>query len=311
MIDAVLRALSINLGLSSSEIARLIETAPERYKVYQIPKRHGGTRTIAQPSSELKVIQRLVMKEVLSRCPVHDIAMAYARGRSIHDNAYVHRSGKAILKLDFKAFFPSITARDWTIYAENDPLSLDQRSIYYFAKILFWGQRTSIPICLSIGAPSSPMLSNILMHGLDQQFAEISHKSGCKITRYADDITISSDDPEACLRVEREIRKVIRYTRSPALSLNEEKRGLYLSGQRLLVTGLVVTPQEKISIGRERKREISVMIHHFKTGQLDKDSVNKLKGYLAFAKDVEPSFVASMKKKYGGNLIEVIVRSGG
>ncbi len=80
-------------------------------------------------------------------------------------------------------------------------------------------------------------------------------------TRYADDITVSGKNVEDVLRFEASFMRTIKATKSPVLASNDEKRGIYLKGQRRMVTGLIVTPTNEISIGRERKRLISVMLH--------------------------------------------------
>ncbi|GAA4947869.1 hypothetical protein GCM10025791_29650 [Halioxenophilus aromaticivorans] len=50
------------------------------------------------------------------------------------------------------------------------------------------------------------------------------------------------------------------------------------------------------------------MIHHYKLSKLDKKSIIKLKGLLAFALDVEPLFVARMKTKYSQITIDKIMK---
>jgi RNA-directed DNA polymerase len=108
------------LGWSGKDLERIIATAPARYKVYTIPKRHGGHRIIAQPSRELKMIQRYILYNKLDGCPIHEAAMAYVTGRNIRANAERHRAENVILKLDFKDFFPSIKVRDWEKLCAKD-----------------------------------------------------------------------------------------------------------------------------------------------------------------------------------------------
>jgi RNA-directed DNA polymerase len=167
----LLESISLETGLSISDVERIIRTAPARYKHYQIPKRHGGVRLIAQPSRELKVLQRYLLEGWLATLPVHHSAMAYARGRNIYANAQAHSSARSILKLDFENFFPSIRVRDWRSYCKNHTSPWDgQGDAARIIDILFWGQRTKTPTCLSIGAPTSPMISNLIMFDLDSQF---------------------------------------------------------------------------------------------------------------------------------------------
>src|SRR5438046_1659914 len=98
--------------LPQKELWMLVQSAPYRYKVYQIPKRNPGQfRTIAQPAREVKILQRWVMKHVLAKFEVHPAATAYRKDLSILDNARPHASSRFLLKMDFKDFFPSLKAQ--------------------------------------------------------------------------------------------------------------------------------------------------------------------------------------------------------
>ena len=88
---SIIREFVEHFGLSANDFARLIESAPARYKLYDIPKKKGGgRRTIAQPSRELKAIQRFIVDRKLHAFPVHSAAMGYVNGRNIRDNAEAH-----------------------------------------------------------------------------------------------------------------------------------------------------------------------------------------------------------------------------
>ncbi len=296
------------LGWTGADLQRIITTAPARYKVYAIPKRHGaGWRTIAQPSRELKAIQHFVLHNKLTMYPVHEAAMAYAAGRNIRDNAEKHRPENVILKLDFREFFPSIKVRDWENYARKVPVKgIDPRDIKLYSRIMFWGQQrgSTVPRCLSIGAPTSPALSNILMYDFDVSLSQEAMNLGVRYTRYADDITVSGVSAEAVLRFEAKISKIVKLLKSPKLTFNEEKRGLYKKGQRRMVSGLVLTPDRHVSIGRERKRLISAMLHRSSQGMLDLLERSRLKGLLGFSVAAEPEFLTRLRAKYGSNVVD-------
>lgn len=305
---SILDDIIVYTGLSAIDVIRIVAQAPARYKEYPIPKRSGGQRIIAQPSRELKVLQRVIMEHWLAELPIHPSAMAYVTGRNIVDNADAHRHGSAILKLDFQNYFPSIRASDWRTYIRNKRPEWDKENdLNIMIKILFWGQKSSRPKCLSIGAPTSPIVSNIIMFELDELFDEQANKFNSVYTRYADDITISSDTVENLLEVEKFIRSTLRATSHPNLKINEKKRGIYTKGQRRLVTGLVLTPNGKISIGRDRKRKISSLIHKFSLNQLGMSDVGYLKGMIGFSIANEPEFVSRMRIKYGDDVLDRIL----
>jgi RNA-directed DNA polymerase len=308
MIETLLRDLSMELNLGYRDLMRIITTAPRRYKIYQIPKRRGGTRTIAQPSRELKAIQRFVLKRLLSKLPVHRAATAYVIHQNIGENALAHVKNRVILKLDFTNFFPSITVRDWERYTKAAGLQFERGELALYSYILFWGQRSNEPECLSIGAPTSPILSNILLFELDTKLSDAAKRAGVTYTRYADDITASAKTIEDVRRFEASARSIVRQMKSPRLSFNDEKRGLYTMGQRRMVTGLIVTPTGQVSIGRERKRLISAMLHKVVVGKSDPESMGTLKGLLGFCLATEPDFVSRMRAKYGNETIDRVIR---
>jgi hypothetical protein len=74
------------------------------------------------------------------------------------------------------------------------------------------------------------------------------------------------------------------------------------------VTGLLITPDQRVSIGRERKRTVSAMLHHLSLERLNSENKALLKGLLGFCISVEVSFVESLRSKYGNALIDQALR---
>jgi RNA-directed DNA polymerase len=306
----LLELLNIETGASIETIRRIISTAPRRYKVYEIPKRRGGTRTIAHPAQELKAIQRILLSHVLDKIEVSPIAMAYVKGRGIVANAREHLGQRWILKLDFKGFFPSITPKDWDRVARRTPalreFASDQELLH---RILFWGGGGKEPQCLSIGAPTSPAVSNLVCVRMDEWMMARAHKRGLHITRYADDVTISGSNIHQIIRFEKQFREAMERSKGLKFEFNDDKRGIYGPGERRMVTGLILTPDNKISIGRERKREISALVHKVVVGKGSDELLMRCKGLLAFAISAEHGFFESMERKYGKQTISEILRA--
>ena len=105
----LLERLKKQSGLSETQLERIAATASKRYKVFQIPKRKGGFRTIAQPSKEIKAIQRWLIRALVSKFPIHECATAYKKGASIRSNAFRHSLFNFTLRADFRTFFPSFS----------------------------------------------------------------------------------------------------------------------------------------------------------------------------------------------------------
>jgi len=304
----VLSLLSQETGLSENDIRRILSNAPQRYKTYHIKKRDGGKREISQPAREVKALQRLFMQLFLEKLPVHYAATAYKPGTSIRKNAETHAKNDVIMKFDFKDFFPSILATDWENYCEKNKIFENQIDIFWSSQLLFRQKTSRSLLRLAIGAPSSPMLSNILMHEFDTKASEQIATTNLIYTRYADDITYSAPRAGFMRNLETELNKLIKATRSPKLKLNQKKTILATKKYKRVITGLVITNDKSVSIGRDKKRLVRAQMHYFKMGKLNQSEIAHLAGMIAFITDAEPKFVEKLKIMYGEDTLNKLKR---
>lgn len=147
---------------SRSSVERFSQTAPNRYKVYSIPKRKSGRRIIAHPSKELKIYQRALISLLGNLLESDDAAYAYKKNRSIKANAKKHRSKKYLLKMDFNDFFNSLTPDLLFMQFEKDEIRFSDAEKRLLENLLFWNKTKTFngKLVLSVGAPSSPIISN-------------------------------------------------------------------------------------------------------------------------------------------------------
>lgn len=303
----VIRVLCANSGMGPTEMRRLLESAPERYKEFLIPKRRAGFRRIAQPAREIKFLQRIFMRAFLQELPIHKAATAYRRGYSLDRNAKPHAGpGRPILKLDFRDFFPSLRSRDWGRYCRERAVFDDPADIRLSERLLFYRPHGGRVLRLSIGAPTSPMLSNILMFDIDSQIATQVAKDHVVYTRYADDLTFSADRTGYMVDVQRNVARIVRQTRFPKLAINGAKTTYATAKYHREVTGLILANDGRVTIGRDRKRLISAKVHHFLCDKLDRRDTVRLAGLLSFVNAVEPDFIEVMSDKYGVHTISEI-----
>jgi RNA-directed DNA polymerase len=290
--------ISKSTGLSEFDVMRVILTAPNRYKEYTIDKRSGGKRLIAHPAAELKAIQRCVVERVLKDLPIHECATAYEPKASIKKNASKHADAGSILKMDFKDFFPSIKPVDWEGYCTKHRL-LAPRDVQLSSNILFYRPTKSSTLRLAIGAPSSPKLSNLLMYQFDKILFEATQQDKITYTRYADDLTFSAPRSGYLRDVGKIVRNALRSIEFPKLKLNDKKTILLTKKYRRQVTGLVLTQDGGVSIGRGRKRQIRSKLHHFARGDFAATDIRQLHGLLSFARDIEPNYYRKILERYG------------
>ena len=249
----ILERIAPETGLSKDYVALIARTATHRYKTYQIPKATGGIRTINHPARELKLLQFWLVSSIFSHLPVHPAAYAYRKGRNILATAVLHAAQSYLLKVDFRDFFPSITAFDISRVLEvnaplfSSPLHPDD---YRLIRLL---------VCksgrLTIGAPSSPVLSNAVMFEFDVYWAERCRSQGITYTRYADDLYFSTDRPQALSVVFAELQADLARRQSPRLAINSTKTAFTSRKRRRLVTGLVLTSDRRVSMAARQAKD--------------------------------------------------------
>lgn len=291
--------LAHSFQLSERYVRGVASTASLRYKQFSIKKADGKSdRKIEQPSKELKLLQRWVVKRIFDQLPTHPFAHAYVRGRSIGTNAHVHKGCRFISRLDLENFFPSLTAMDVELLLKQnsklpDGSNLSDEDIRIVCALSCRFGR------LTIGAPSSPAISNKLLYGIDARLAQISDGYDVKYTRYADDLYFSSSRPKVLYEVCRKAEDVFKETVNPLLRINRKKTYHASRKKRMAVTGLRITPDGKVSVGHELKRRIRVLSHKASKNAIGEKELYWLRGMLAYVSSVEPHFVELVRSKYG------------
>ena len=284
---------------SEHELIVLIATAPSRYKVHYIEKRGGrGRREIAQPTKEIKFLQRMLVKHELDALPIHDAAVAYRAGLSIADHAQPHAQNRYLLKLDFKNFFPSVK---WPALVHR--LAKDSQyssvELWILGNLLCRKAWSTGALQLSIGAPSSPHVSNYVLHEFDSILTDFCSGCGVRYTRYADDLAFSTSVPGTLDVVEQEVRRLLKELDYLGLQLNDEKSINVSKKNRRTLVGLTLSNDGRASIGREAKRQLRLAVHRAALRTLAPSEVANLQGRLAFTYGVDPEFVDVLLSRYG------------
>lgn len=302
----IAKQLADKLGKTEAEVTVLLQRAPLHYKVYKIPKRTFGERTIAQPTPELKELQRTFL--VLQSFPVHKVAMAYRLDLSIKDNAKKHQKNNYLLKIDLNNFFNSITPKvfwkEWICFFEEP----EYKEKLLIEKLLFWAPQKNLhgSFMLSVGAPSSPCVSNFVLHRFDEKLDLLCRDKKIVYTRYADDLTFSTQRQNILPELPKLISELLINCFGSALTINRRKTVFSSKAHNRHVTGVTLTNDAKLSLGRKRKRYIKHLVHQYTLGQLAPMDVFHLKGLLSFAKHIEPVFIRALKEKYGSEVLTKI-----
>lgn len=297
------------VGMTEGEVASIARTGPRRYFVWTVDKRSGGKRIICHPAKELKPLQEFFAQKILFSLPVHPCATAYKKGSSIKINAHLHVGSRVIAKFDFRDFFPSIKVGNWDKFVRKSFPEWSSFDILFSKRVLFWGAGGREPRQLAIGSKTSPAISNAICFDIDEKLAKFSAFHGLTYTRYADDLTFSTKNRIDVVDIKKEIEKVISTADFTRLKINEDKIVIASKKTRRTVTGLNLTPDNKISIGRDRKRLIRSMVEKKVHGKSFEGSIDHLRGLLAFAQDIEPDFVATLRRVFGSDNIDSILKN--
>lgn len=302
----IIKHLSDTLFLAEHDIVRFSLSSPHRYKVYEIPKRNSKkTRTIAHPSKELKFIQRTLVEYLSQILPVHGAAFAYKKGIGIKDNAKQHVKSKYLLKMDFKDFFPSITPKLFFDVAKAQGIDFNKEDRIILTGLLFWKPKGDGGLVLSVGAPTSPLISNFVMYAFDQKLNDECVNKKVTYTRYADDITFSTRIKNTLFELPTLIASLLEKT-VEGVVINPDKTVFTSRAHNRHVTGVTLTNDGELSIGRDRKRLISSMIHKSKFTKLSCEEASNLLGLLSYATHIEADFIERMTKKYGAEVLQAI-----
>jgi RNA-directed DNA polymerase len=232
---------------------------------------------------------------------------SYRKGVGIFKNAEMHVGHNYLLKMDFQNFFPSITKIDIRkLIMDNATIiqlsELDEQDIDLITKIVCKAGQL-------IGAPSSPSISNAVLYRFDDFISKESANRKIQYSRYADDISFSTNTPNVLDEIHEIVANTLLNQFSPRLTINEEKTAFTSKKRRRLVTGLVLTSGNRVSIGRAKKREVKTLCYRFSSGKLLPDQVSYLTGYLSYVRSVEPAFIQSLQRKYGDEIMQKIMGS--
>ena len=254
--------LLAHLGISSKELKKIWWYRDAMYAEFSIAKKSGKLRLIAAPDNRLKLLQRklaLLLDQLYRvRNPVH----GFVSGRSIKSNAESHARRRFVVNLDLKDFFPSITEN--RIGGVLRSIGIDRRVSEIVARICCYKGH------LPQGAPTSPVLSNMICYRLDSVLLQFAKASRAIYTRYADDITFSTFQPPSGLfeaaippsgriAIEALSAKFLKIVIGNGFEINPDKAHYADRHARRMVTGLKIN--DIINLDRRYVRNLRAALH--------------------------------------------------
>lgn len=263
--------------ISSSSLAYFIhpKTAKNRYKTFEISKKSGGKRKLHAPSKRLKFILRSL--NFLLQCVSypHPAANGFVADKSVVTNAKKHVGKRYVYNIDLKDFFHSFDRNrvkmglmyDLGLGKEAEKLAFKIASLCTHPFEIDGELKTVLPQ----GSPTSPTLTNLLSKRLDKRLSGLAKRFGATYTRYADDITFSSDhniyqlpeneklNSKGCY--DNFIAELDRIIKVEGLEINPKKTRLQKIGYQQSVTGLSVN--EKVNVPPRYVQQLKMWLYYW------------------------------------------------
>jgi hypothetical protein len=279
-------------------------TEMTHYIRFTVLKRSGGLRELAAPHRDLAAAQKWVLDSVLQKLPTHPAAHGFVRGHSIRTNALPHVGRQVLVNCDLKDFFPTITfPRVLGAFME---LGYSPAAATIFALLCTEAPRRIVeyagktfhvatgPRALPQGACTSPAISNLIARRLDSRLAGLAMKLGWKYTRYADDLSFSSEAGQDSQPSTGYLLARVRHiAQDEGFVVNEQKTRVLKRSAAMEVTGVVVN--RKPGVSRRERRRLRAILHNVKRHGLESQNrhnhphfAEQLRGKIAFVQMINP-----------------------
>lgn len=274
------------------------------YTSFTIPKKNGGERNIDAPVAELKYIQKKLsfyLTDVRNKNIKKDnliISHGFEKGKNIITNAKSHQKKRFVINLDIENFFPSFNfgrVRGYFIKNKMFKFSKEESTII--------AQLSTYQNVLPQGAPTSPIISNLIFNIIDMRIINIAKKYKLNYTRYADDLTFSTNDYSIIDNYSYFMNDISNLLERSGFNLNDKKSRIIFSNSRQEVTGLTVN--KKVNVTRKFSEDTRAMLDSlFKRGFYYIDNtdnivsnIDQLEGRLSFINQID-WYNNKLDKKY-------------
>ena len=202
-------------GVPYDRLRAVVERKIQPYNHFTIRKRSGGRRTISVPHRDLLIAQKWLTRHILNKQTPHSTSYAFTPGSSIVNCASRHTGARWLVKMDISGFFGSVS--EIAVYRVFHDLGYEPLVAFELARLttcitnnwfryrnLRWQNYYPFYTIeayddlrighLPQGAPTSPMLSNLVMKDVDTKLSRMASQTDLVYTRYSDDLTFSKRD---------------------------------------------------------------------------------------------------------------------
>lgn len=249
-------ATFINISLKRLTYILYSKKRTSHYKEFQISKPSGAPRTLHAVSGELKLLQRKALDALQAQYKPSRYSHGFTPSKSIISNAEYHRRKKLVLKVDLEDFFPSINFGRVQGLFSSPPFNFGKEAAMTMAQM---SCLDDVQGTLPQGGVLSPYIANMLCRRLDKKLAKLATENRCRFTRYADDITFSTNDVVK-LPVKNLLKSIYSIIKSEHFVVNKKKTKLLTQRDRQVITGIIVN--DGLNVNRKYVRNLRATIHN-------------------------------------------------
>lgn len=283
------------LGIEPQELSYVLykKGINNFYKQFKIPKKDGTYREICSPDKKLKYIQKKLSKVLIKKQNeynkanniVLNISHGFVRDKSIITNSKIHRNKKILLNIDICNFFDSFHfGRVKGFLEKNNAFKYSNEVSTILSQLACYKGK------LPQGSPSSPIIANLIFNIVDMRIIKISKKFGLDYTRYADDLSFSTNNKSFFKNNEQFIKDIKNILEISGFSINEKKLRVIYSSSRQEVTGLTVN--KKLNVNKKFIMETRAMANNeYRNGSFlingEEGTINQLEGRFSFINQLD------------------------
>ena len=270
-----------------------VEKPDNLYTVFDIAKRKEGTRRICAPCEKLKNIQKRLsvalykhQKNIIKDNNISAVVShAFEKKKGIITNAQNHRNKRFVLNIDLADFFDSFHfGRICGYFEKNKYFELPHEVAVIISQIVCYNGK------LPQGAPTSPVITNLICQILDVKVLKLAKQYKLNYTRYADDMTFSTNDKNFLRNLDGFYERLTKLIQHEGFLINEKKTRLQYKDSKQVVTGLVVN--KKINVDRIYYKQTRAMANSLYTSgkySIDNEegTIEQLEGRFSFINQID------------------------
>lgn len=254
------------------------------YDEVVIPKKDKTEKKLHVPNLSLKVVQRWILKEILEKIFVSEQSMAFVPHKNgLKENAERHKKNIFLLEMDITNFFGTITEQQ--VYRLFCNIGYNSKVAGILANLCTYNDY------LPQGAVTSPYIANLVCYHMDARINGYCSRKDIVYTRYADDLTFSSNNRMLLNKVEKFIKYIVG---DEGFVINEKKTRYLSNDVKKTVTGITIN-DDSIHVDKKFKKDLRSQIYQsIKLKNYGNNS--QILGKIAYVNSIEDGFRNKMLK---------------